>query len=196
MYDPGKYWQDRGQDYRVDDDTTEELENLAGLIQGDHCPARPVVLEVGSGYGRLFNYLVTERLVLEQKRYFMADIVQSMITRCHAETGVMPRHWNGQALPWNDNTFDLVISFSVLLHVPPADVEQHFAECVRVSRGLIFLATYAGGHPGPLSKHCFEHDHDALFASHGLTVVDHRSFRGGLRGNWLLQAVPSKETTK
>ena len=183
-YDPKKYWEDRGKNYSVSFDTSEELENLKELCfqysRGGH-----LFLDIGSGYGRIFKHLVDNKC-LENKAYFMCDISESMICECKKQVGFEPLLWDGKCLPYLDNFFDWVISFSVMLHVPPKEIDRHFEETIRVSKKYIYIATYYGPKRG-LAKHNFIHSYDLIIEDFNLQIVDRKIFRGGLRINWLLE---------
>lgn len=187
-YDPRKYWQDRGKNYTIaaDDDVQEETDNLIKLIQPLLNKKDDEVLEVGPGYGRLYHQLVGPIILPQQ--FSMCDISDSMREKCRQITGVLPESWDGTDLPYRSYTFDLVISFSVMLHVPPADIIQHFSECVRVSKKYLYIATYNTGFERT-AAHAFEHAYDDFIHAFGLRIVDRKLFRDGLRVNWLLEKV-------
>lgn len=184
-YNPENYWHKRGADYQASGEVLEavEVENLKKLIV-KHSSSAARFLEIGSGYGRIYNEL--KYLMFHLDSYTMCDFVESMRYNCLRNTDILPDYWNGITLPYSDNYFDFVISFSVFLHVPPDDIETVFAEHIRVCKKHFFIATYAGGLDN-LAPHCFEHDYKKLFQKHGLKIIDEKSFQNGLRANWLLE---------
>ena len=183
-YDPKTYWEERGKDYSVSVDTSDELRNLAKLrlLHGRYMDS---VLEMGSGYGRIYSYLNAQGL-LEDSDYSMCDISESMIKECYKRTGIHPLLWDGKTLPYENNKFDWLISFSVLLHVPPSDLKDHFAECLRVCKKYLYIATY-NGPAKRLAKHNFAHDYQELFSALDVKILNEKTFRNGLRVNWLLK---------
>ena len=184
-YDPEKYWHERGANYVAPGEEAEkpEVENLKELI-ADNLLYITNVLEVGSGYGRIYNE-THPPLSSKATEYSMCDFVESMRYKCLRNTDILPDYWDGNELPYNDNEFDLVISFSVLLHVKPDKIEQVLREHARVSKAHIFIATYFGG-LDRLAPHCFEHDYKHLFDKLNLKIEDEKFFQSGLRVNWLL----------
>jgi len=142
-------------------------------------------LEIGSGYGRIYQYL--QKLV-RRDLFWMCDISQSMIDKCFRTIDIMPDLWDGTTLPYVDKYFDWVISFSVLLHVPPKDINQVFKEHLRVCKKYIFIATYSHGLK-KLAGHCFQHDYKALIRDNDLKIIDEKYFQVGnaLRVNYLLE---------
>jgi SAM-dependent methyltransferase len=103
---------------------------------------------------------------------------------CELRTGLRVDWWDGITLPYEDDSFDWVISFSVLLHVPPSDIARHVSEMLRVARRYLFVSTYTGSGDG-LAAHCFAHDY-ALFD--GLCEVEYRHFSEEDNTQWLIAA--------
>jgi len=199
-YDPKDYWNKRGVKYEAPGEKDDETDNLKKIVN-QSAGFDTMFLEVGSGYGRICNELKTVGFVdivevdceckkrgmpLVFSNYTMCDFVLSMREHCFLNTGILPDYWDGKTLPYHNNQFDFVISFSVLLHVPPCEIDRVFAEHVRVCKKHLFVATYAGGLER-LAGHCFEHDYRKLFEKYDLKIVDEKFFQNGLRVNWLLE---------
>lgn len=113
------------------------------------------VLEVGCGTG-----LILERLARVARRAEGIDLSPGMLQKAR-ERGLEVREASANALPYPDATFDLVVSFKVLAHVP--DITGALAEMGRVCRpggrvvaelynpwSLRFLAKRLAG-PGKIS---------------------------------------------
>jgi len=189
-YDPEKYWHERGANYVAPGEDAEapEVQNLQEII-ADKLLYITNVLEIGSGYGRIYNEvhppLNSDIIISKATKFTMCDFVESMRYKCLRNTNILPDYWDGNELPYNDNEFGFVISFSVLLHVLPDNIEQVLKEHVRVSNKHVFIATYAGG-LDRLAPHCFEHDYKGLFEKLDLKIEDEKHFQAGLRVNWLL----------
>jgi hypothetical protein len=81
----------------------------------------------------------------------------------------------------------MVISYAVLLHVPPEDVENHLAELVRVSRRWLYVHTAKVMVKWGVSD--FSHDYYTLFATAGLHVSEEFISTDKKRVNWLLEKV-------
>lgn len=185
-YIPEEYWHARGMNYVApgEIDESPEVDNLKDLFL-EHNLLESKILEVGSGYGRILKELNKMLFITIPLDYSMCDFVESMRYKCLRETGKLPEKWDGKELPYNDGEFDLVVSFSVLLHVLPEDIEKVLAEHVRVTNHYIFIATY-NGNLEKLAPHCFKHDYLFLFEKLKLEVVNYKTYQKGLRANWLL----------
>lgn len=183
-YDPHEYWQRRGADYHDPPPHLEAQDELANLVEWVRHAGPGTVLEVGPGWGRI--YLALRGAGLTFADFRLCDIAPSMLDGCQQRTGMRPDPWDGRTLPYPDGAFDLVISFSVLLHVPPPDLARHFGEIVRVSRSRVFVATCTEAEP-PLAPHCFLHDYGALLGRFGLNVEKTKEFagEGWTRFHWL-----------
>jgi len=184
-YNPKDYWHKRGADYKGSDKVLVEIENLKKLVcvVGEQ---NTKLLEVGSGYGRIYKELFLDNEFINKDNYSMCDFAQSMRYNCLQNINRLPDYWDGKILPYSDNQFDFVISFSVFLHVPPCEIERIFAEHVRVCKKHFFVATYNTGLK-KLARHCFEHDYKKLFEKYDLKIIDEKFFQDGLRVNWLLK---------
>ncbi len=186
-YDPKTYWEERGKDYRVSVDTSAELRNLARLrlLQGWYSDQ---ILEVGSGYGRIYEYLKSNGLFAKGS-YSMCDISQSMVDECLKRTGIRPRLCTETTLPFDDESFDWIISFSVMLHVPMTEIIPTFREHLRVCKKYFYIATYldAKNVDCRLAKHCFLHDYRYIIDFFKLEIVSEKLFMDGQRVNWLLK---------
>jgi ubiquinone/menaquinone biosynthesis C-methylase UbiE len=81
-------------------------------------------LEIGCGTG-----LILERAHRIAREAWGVDLSEGMIEQC-VRKGLRAQLANATALPFRDNSFDLVYSFKVLGHVP--DVTQALKEMTRV----------------------------------------------------------------
>jgi ubiquinone/menaquinone biosynthesis C-methylase UbiE len=120
------------------------------------------VLEVGCGTG-----LILERLARVARRAEGIDLSPGMLEKARAR-GLAVQQASATALPYPDASFDLVVSFKVLAHVP--DIAAALGEMARVCRpggcvlaelynpwSLRFLAKRLGG-PGKISDQRSESD--------------------------------------
>lgn len=180
-YEPAEYWQRRGRCY-CGRPIPREIEALAGWARA---PSIRDILEIGPGWGRIYVSL-GHRGILEGKTFRMVDFVESMRDHCERATGIRPDLWDGVRLPYADRQFDLVILFSVLLHVPPADIDRVWAEAVRVSRRWVYVATMGPAVGGPLATHCFHHDYDRIL-EHGARLLERYAFDDARRMHYILQ---------
>lgn len=162
-YDPKDYWNHRAEKwstlliYRYPD---EELRIM--MRYNEIAPSK--VLEVGPGMGRGFITLL--KAGMERDDYTAIDISIGMSDKMFKFTGVRPGIWDGKTLPFDDEVFDFLLSYDVLLHVKPENIENHISELVRVSRDALYIVTYAGGRS---SHHSFVHDYKGIFDRMGLS---------------------------
>ena len=139
------------------------------------------VLEVGSGAGNNLWFLAREG-------FQCAGIDLSKTANKHAkkylsEDGLEAdiRLGNIADLPWEDNTFDLVIDRIAITHNSLADIEPMHDEVVRVLRpgGELISVMLAWGHPAhraevEVTHHAFDHFSDPIFSEAGLTFFADR----------------------
>lgn len=188
MYDPKRYWEKRGKHYEHLE-SQDELVNLEICIR-EYPLERRRLLEIGAGDGRVYLFLKDKALGLED-RFAMCDFVDSFRSVCMRNTGIMPDKWDGKSLLYSDGEFYFVISFSVLLHVPPADIDGFFKEHVRVTEKYLFIATWHEKEKEgrKSSSHCFKHDYFSLFERNNLRILKNMECENPKRGNWLLEKI-------
>src|SRR5580704_13507741 len=93
-----------------------------------HCP-RGVGLDVGCGTG-----VLAERLASAGYQMVGVDPSEGMLKILEARTPVVrPVHASGTSLPFDDDSFELVITVAVMHHIAdPGEVRQTLAEMIRV----------------------------------------------------------------
>lgn len=100
------------------------------------------VLEIGSGYGRIPLYLASER-GLTWSSYCAVDISENMLRRLMEYSrrfdigpadGLVPICISADALPLEADSFDLVLSSAVFLHMGKRHVLRALTEIARVLR--------------------------------------------------------------
>ncbi len=170
-------------------ETGAEGENLLEWMRR-YLGVGPYILEVGSGTGRIWELVENahwDHWAFPSVAYDMCDVSPVMVEKCYENTGVKPTLLTSKTLPYDDDTFCLVISYSVLLHIPPANIAQHLAELARVSRRYVFVSTFDNSGDEPLTMYCFRHPYNDLFDAAGLEVVLFKAFRETRTGSYWLR---------
>lgn len=174
-YVPSIYWETHGKCYSRED-VEWELDNLSRWIE----QLKPTsILDVGPGWGHVYLHLSNTGYAGD---FAMCDFVESMRQGCKEATGILPDKWDGKTLPYDDDAFDLVLSFWVLLHVQPIYLDQVFREHIRVTRHWLSIVTLFECN-GDLAPHCFIHDY-APYIQRMNIVHEERS---GGAVHWLLE---------
>lgn len=160
--------------------TGPELRHVANCLNS----APYKVLDIGTGYGMMALWLAQED-ILDRLDYTACDFVDDYITLHEETTSIRPIKWDGVTLPFNDVSFDFVMAYAVLLHVPPGDLEGFFKEMMRTSRCWLYVHTAR-----PMKKldyWGFNHDYYGLYEDFGIQIVDEFESTDGKRVNWLLR---------
>lgn len=136
--DPRTYWTLRGgDDYFREQEGQPARSQRASWVADRLARYRPTsVLEVGCGYGKLLREIRNRLDIpvvgvdfsptqLRQARRFLGewDGIELLLSR-------------GEALPFADRSFDMVVTSAVILHNPPAIAERMRHEVLRVARRL------------------------------------------------------------
>lgn len=144
-----------------------EFEGIEGLLEG-HCRLPfERSLEVGCGYGRLSPWLA--RL---SGSHHAVDPNEAAIESARTHYPHLKfREATAQELPYEDNSFPFVLTWNVLMHVPPDDIEDAVAEIRRVLRpdGALLVMENTTDTTSPIHwgrsreeyEHLFDMDADA-----------------------------------
>lgn len=189
-YDAKLYWQDRSTTWKRAKRKDEHTPLVRFLEK--YLPENGKILDVGSGDGQIFLFLKKDFGNSLDDRYQMCDFVDGMREKCYDKTGIMPDKWDGTHLPYEDDSFDVVLSISVWLHVPFENIEEVIAEHRRVAKKHIFVATwFDGGEKKASGPHCFHHEYYKWFSEFGLEISEeHKTLRRGnqaTRRCWVLK---------
>lgn len=99
-------------------------------------PANPKILDIGCGKGfLLYDFLK----VIPDAEIHGIDISPYAVANCKEEIRDRLQVGNATALPWPDNTFDLVISITTLHNLHAYDLEPALKEMERVGKGNKYL---------------------------------------------------------
>lgn len=163
LYDPIEYWNNRSKGYAIDEgrrvQTERETEFLLGLYKSVANGESLSVLDIGSGYGRLLESFKEAKIPVEM---FMCDIAKGFAKVASDKTGTEVTVWDGNALPYKDMAFDVVVSFDVLLHAPKKSVDKLWIEHTRVCKDFLFVATSGDFMTDYEHPYCISHDYDRL----------------------------------
>jgi len=200
-YTPLEYWTRKSETYRAGHLKDEDA-NFIEMVK-THLPESPRILDVGSGLG--LTYEVTKEAGIDVTNFKMCDFIKHFIDRCEEAIGVRPDYWDGKTLPYEDDSFDMAVSWSVMLHiVEEEEVEAFIKEHMRVAQYL-FIATWKEeGARQHVGVHCFQHDYEGIFERLGLEVVEARpaNWRGSKekgrfrRINYLVRKKGSEDTSE
>lgn len=109
------------------------------------------LLDVGAGTGRGVAYFRSRHPDLEVRGVEPVAALVEEACRRHDLPSDLILEAEGQALPFEDGSFDAVCEFAVLHHVP--DPDPVVAEMLRVARRAVFLSDENRfGHGRPLAK--------------------------------------------
>lgn len=123
------------------------------------------VLDIGSGVG-----LVDRFLKAEIKQLYGVDVEEGVVQKAKVNNPeVNYQMYDGEKLPFEDNTFDLCFAINVMHHVPPGMWENFSKEMYRVLKPGGIAAVFEHNPWNPLTRlavaRC-EFDRDAVLLNH------------------------------
>jgi len=132
------------------------------------------VCEMGAGYGRWFG-LYSE---YPDKCFVAADFVEwalLLAAKNKPENVVLWQADVTKRLPWNDNTFHMVILVEVLQHIPATNIKWAVSEIARIAEKQVVVMDFYDKPENQhiLAKHCWQHDYPKLFAGLKLEEQTH-----------------------
>lgn len=89
-------------------------------------------LDIGCGTGRLVYYL--RRFGIQA---FGIDVSEYAISAAEKEIQPFLLKADVRKIPYEDNAFDLVVSFDLLEHIPRADIKQVAVESIRIAKKFV-----------------------------------------------------------
>ena len=164
-----RYWEIRGRNYKSNEGFMGNV--LVKRIINDLAPKS--LLDVGCGGGRLFS------LYTKIPKVTAIDFSSSMLN--NAKKLIQKKKYanitcvllDASEISKLGQKFDLVVTRTVLLHIPPNKINQVVNQMKRVcKKNILILEYYSLKNKSLRSFHCFNHQYDALFKDLKLLVKE------------------------
>jgi ubiquinone/menaquinone biosynthesis C-methylase UbiE len=134
------------------------------------------VLDVGCGFGRVTK-LIDQRF--DCSRIVGIDLSEYQIANARKYAGDRNIEFNtGNVLNmrFSDESFDLVFSCTLLMHISPRKVRRAISETVRLSRRYVInVDWYEADYDGPRAQHNWCHDYFDLYGKTDFRVTGSRT---------------------
>jgi len=204
MNDEKKYWDEKIKERSGKSNTKfpqrgdmDEIENLTEWIKELHAQRNRdefVILDIGPGTGIIYDHICKAMPgIFSPDNYKMIEISPVAAELCKKNTGNEPFVIDDPTkIPTGDNSVDLVICHSVLMHTPPEQIEKLFPEIVRVSREYIYVGEYMFG-TKELADHNWKHDYLEWMTIDLIWVDCYRASTVGRYGILLCKNILSEE---
>lgn len=152
------------------------------ILQGKMLQAS--FLDVACGSGPIYNILRGRGVDLPNFR--CCDCVNSLRFRFREITGMLPDYWDGGRLPYEDNSFDVVMLFDTLQFLNVNDAVALAKELKRVSRDMIMVSAFTGSRNISVNNRYHVHGYQELWKSLNLKELAASHTDDGNRTIWLL----------
>lgn len=177
-FNPEKYWIRRGKVYHSWYNGLSEKEKQSYLANENHLLNSlktlgfKSILEVGCGFGRILK-LVNSNFKLE--RVVGVDLSKDQLENARKYIGATKvglHQGTIYSLDFPDNSFDLVLTSEVLMHVPPDKIRAAMKELIRVSKKHVLnMEFYKKDFRGDLAEHNWTHNYPELYKEIGHGAV-------------------------
>lgn len=129
------------------------------------------ILEVGCGFGRNIKFLIESGF--EPKTITGVDISSNMLRKARRyvkDTNVTLQLADVRSLPFQDESFAVVLVHGVLMHVEAKDVQKALFEIVRVTKQCVILVeqNYNG------NEYTFVHNYQKLLGECNVSVKEYK----------------------
>ncbi len=128
-------------------------EKTGSVIREKVCPYifEKIVLDFGCGFGRNVPYLLESALIV-----YGIDINKWALKQAEIyEPRGIYQHYNGLSIPFKDNFFEAIFSWTVLQHIPNEEIEIIIKEIDRVLTNKGTLIIYENITPIINKEHIF-----------------------------------------
>jgi SAM-dependent methyltransferase len=165
------YWTQRGVTYASDLEASKRGDRYQAqakeLLRALQAVPFEDVLEVGCGYGRIGEAIRRDVGV----PWTGVDLSRDQLIELRWRSGELGRsivQASAEALPFRDETFDLVLSVEMLMHIPPDQMQSVLTEFQRVAKGyVVHLDWYEDFLSGFGTGWNWMHDYKALWRGFG-----------------------------
>ena len=169
IYNPWLYWMLRGLVYKRECDLKPGDRNLRRIISILHAYNFDSFLDVGCGYGRYLKGI--EDAYAPLIRIAGCDISATQLCQAEkylgAHSKVQLSQSDGDPLPYQDNTFNMTMTYGVCIHVPPDSIMQFIREILRVTKHRYLCIESS---TGKSRGYYFSHDYPAIFRALGVSI--------------------------
>ena len=172
---PQGYWEKRGHGYskelsgaskklktQIKSQEQKMVEKLADIKFNS-------ILEVGCGTGRILKLLNKNFNCVIMGVDFSQSMLDSSRLNLNDESVKLVKA-PAQDLPFENNSFDVVITSEVLMHIPKENIKEAVKEICRVSSKYVVITEFYK-EDIKLAEHCFLHDYTKLFEENGCKLV-------------------------
>lgn len=170
-YKPREFWDKWSRIFMDDPWQVETHPQHEWLLSKLDLTSKKTILEVGCGFGRNIKYLKDQGV--RPSRITGVDISSEMVKKARRFLGKQNVHLkvaNILNLSFKNNSFDMVFTHGVLMHVKPQDVRPALEELIRVSKNKVILIeqNYGG------NEYTFIHDYKKLLKSLKINIVEYK----------------------
>jgi len=127
------------------------------------------ILEAGCGFGRNLDWLIKQGI--KPASLTGVDISSRLLAQARLPKQVSLIQDNVLSLKFKDNSFALVFTHGLLMHLSPRQLPKALAELVRVSKKYLIMIEEIRTRPRQLNYFTWAHDYDKMIKTLPLKVL-------------------------
>jgi len=166
---PQLYWQIKANSFFNDPWQKRFFPQHRWLLQTIQALQPHSILEAGCGFGRNLRWLVSQGL--DPAQLTGVDISSTLLAQARLPNSVQLIRGNVLHLPFSSNSFDLVFTHGLLMHLSPRQLPRALAELVRVSQKHLILIEEIRSRPRQLNYFTWAHDYDKMIKALPVKVL-------------------------
>ena len=170
---PQLYWQLKANSFFNDPWQKRFFPQHRWLLQTIQALQPHSILEAGCGFGRNLRWLVSQGL--DPAQLTGVDISSTLLAQARLPNSVQLIRGNVLHLPFSSNSFDLVFTHGLLMHLSPRQLPRALAELVRVSQKHLILIEEIRSRPRQLNYFTWVHDYDKMIKALPVKVLIKKS---------------------
>lgn len=186
-YDPLHFWEDFGDKYYKSFTKMQDVQkNLAWIVHKLGTLKIDTLLDVGCSFCRLEPFIIDAKSAKEvtgvDSSSKQLECANEYLKDYPQKDKIKTVNASVKHLPFENESFDCVITHELLMHLHPIKVWLAIKEMARVSKKyLLFVErfVYVGEHPQP---HIWTHDYTKLINESALTIMESKLIGNGQIG--------------
>lgn len=170
---PQLYWQLKANSFFNDPWQKRFFPQHRWLLQTIQALQPHSILEAGCGFGRNLRWLVSQGL--DPAQLTGVDISSTLLAQARLPNSVQLIRGNVLHLPFSSDSFNLVFTHGLLMHLSSCQLPQALSELTRVSQKHLILIEEIRSRPRQINYFTWAYDYDKIIKGMPVKVLIKKS---------------------